>query len=62
MDDWILVAPHVSEKKAFAGRSIIATLLDNHRGHNPMVLPYERLYDGSLSDVLEMDDRGGAQM
>ena len=42
--------------RKFDGRSIITSLLDNHRGHNPMVLPYERLYERSSSDDMEMEN------
>ena len=53
--------PQTTGRRKFAGPSIIASLLDNHRGRNPMVLPYERVYGGSCSgdedDKVEMKER-----
>ena len=61
----LLVVPEVKHRTFDHGRSIISSLLDNHRGHNPMVLPYERLYDGSdtnPSDGDQMEEVGDTHM
>ena len=50
LDAAVLVVPRA--KKANT-KSIIASLMDSHRGHNPMVLPYERYVDGSSCESEE---------
>ena len=49
-EDVVLPLPNPKRRIAEGGRSIIDSLLDNHRGHNPMVLPYERLFNLSDND------------
>lgn len=53
LDAAVLVAPRAKKVNTWAGKSIIASLMDSHRGHNPMVLPYERFADGSSCESEE---------